>query len=388
MRELSGRIYLDYAATTPAAPEVKAAMLPYFTDSFANPSAVYQSAAAARAAVDRARGEVASLIHASPSEIYFTSGGTEADNWVLTAICGMQLAERGSCHLIVSSVEHHAVLHTAHYLEEKGVDVTVLPVDREGRVNPADVESAIRPDTALISVMTANNETGTIEPAGEIAEISRARGVRMHTDAVQAFGHIPMDVRSLPVDFLSVSAHKLNGPKGIGCLYIRSGVPIRSFLHGGAQERGRRAGTENVPAAVGFGTAARIAAEKMTERIRSTSSLRDRLERRLLERFPDAAVNGGGADRLPGHLNIRIPGVDAESLLIAMDMHGVEASAGSACAAGSLDPSHVLRAMGLSTEEAMNSIRLTVSHETREEEIDAASDIIAECAARLRNAVF
>ncbi|MDO4619723.1 MAG: cysteine desulfurase family protein [Lachnospiraceae bacterium] len=376
-------IYLDNAATTRLLPEVLEAMRPYLEEEYGNPSAIYRSAARSRAAVDRAREQVAALIGAKASEIYFTSGGTEADNWALIAASELMLKKRGSASLLVSAVEHHAVLHTARYLEERGVKVHVLPVDAEGRVNPQDAERLIAEDTALISVMTANNEIGTIEPVKEIAEIAHARGVLMHTDAVQACGHLPLADFAGTVDLLSASAHKLHGPKGIGFLYIRSGVPLRSFLHGGAQERGRRAGTENTAAIVGFGAAAALAARDMQKRTEQTEQLRNYMIGKMQLLIPGCRLNGPLERRLPGNMNFLLPGVDAEALLIALDMRGIAASAGSACAAGSLDPSHVLLAAGLTHEEAMCSIRLSISHETTKEELDTAAEVIAETAQRL-----
>lgn len=376
-------IYMDNAATTRVAPEVIEAMLPYFTEHYGNPSTIYRSGSEAKRAVSRARGEIAALIGALPEELYFTSGGSEADNWALKAVTEAY-ADRGR-HIITTKIEHHAVLRTCEWLEQRGYEVTYLDVDADGLVDPAAVEAAIRPDTILISVMTANNEIGTIEPIAEIGRIAHAGGVLFHTDAVQAFGQIPLDAGELQVDLLSASAHKLNGPKGVGCLYIRSGVKIRQLIHGGAQERGRRAGTENVPGIVGFGRAATLAGERMSVRAEAETALRDYLIRRLTGEIPDCRLNGHPTRRLPGNVNVSIPGIEGESLLIRLDMAGICASSGSACSSGSLDPSHVLLAIGRTDAEARGSLRLTVSEENTMEEADRVADTVAEIAGELRS---
>lgn len=376
-------IYMDNAATTRVAPEVIEAMLPYFTEHYGNPSTIYRAGSEAKRAVSRARGEIAALIGALPEELYFTSGGSEADNWALKAVAEAY-ADRGR-HIITTKIEHHAVLRTCEWLEQRGYEVTYLDVDADGLVDPEAVEAAIRPDTILISVMTANNEIGTIEPIAELGRIAHAGGVLFHTDAVQAFGQISLDAVELQVDLLSASAHKLNGPKGVGCLYIRNGVKIRQLIHGGAQERGRRAGTENVPGIVGFGRAAALAGERMSARAEAETALRDYLIRRLTGEIPDCRLNGHPTRRLPGNVNVSIPGIEGESLLIRLDMAGICASSGSACSSGSLDPSHVLLAIGHTDAEARGSLRLTVSEENTMEEADRVADAVAEIAGELRS---
>ncbi len=376
-------IYLDNAATTRTAPEVVEAMLPYFSESYGNPSSVYSFAAKNKDAVTGARETIAKILGADTSEIYFTAGGTESDNWALKA-AAEAYASKGK-HIITTKIEHHAILHTGAYLEQRGYEVTYLDVDENGVVSPAAVEAAIRPDTILISVMFANNEIGTIEPIREIGQIARAHGVLFHTDAVQAFGQIPIQVDDCCIDMLSASGHKLNGPKGIGFLYIRKGVKIRSFIHGGAQERKRRAGTENVPGIIGLGAAAQRAARSMEERTAKERELRDHLIGRVLAEIPYCRLNGHPTDRLPNNANFSFQFIEGESLLIMLDMKGICASSGSACTSGSLDPSHVLLAIGLPHEIAHGSLRLTLGEETTREDIDYVVDALKEIVARLRD---
>lgn len=367
-------IYMDNAATTPVHPEVYEAMKPYFSEVYSNPSAVYTFAGKAGRAVDEARRIIASVINAKPEEVYFTAGGSESDNW---AIIG---AAEGNCnkgkHIITTRIEHHAVLNTCKYLEKHGFEVTYLDVDKYGRVSPEDVENAIRPDTILISVMTANNEIGSIQPIEEIGNIAGKHGVLFHTDAVQAMGHIKIDVEKMNIDMLSASAHKLNGPKGVGLMYIRKGIAIPSFIHGGAQERGRRAGTLNVPGIVGFATAARMAEESMTERSQYVTGLRDYFIDRVLNEIDGIRLNGDRINRLPNNVNLSFLGINGETLLIILDQNGICASSGSACSSGSLDPSHVLTAIGLSRQEAGSSLRFTLSEKNTRDEIDYTIDII------------
>ena len=375
-------IYLDNAATTKTAPEVVEAMLPYFSESYGNPSSVYSFASKNKDAVTEQREVIARALGAKSNEIYFTAGGTESDNWALKATAEAY-ASRGK-HIITTKIEHHAILHTGEYLEGRGFEVTYLDVDDKGLVRPEDVEAAIRPDTILISVMFANNEIGTIEPIKAIGEIARRHNVLFHTDAVQAFGQVPINVDELGVDMLSASGHKLNGPKGIGFLYIRKGVKIRSFIHGGAQERKRRAGTENVPGIIGLGKAVERAVATMAERSAKEIGLRDHLISRVLEEIPYCRLNGDPVDRLPNNANFSFQFIEGESLLIMLDMKGICASSGSACTSGSLDPSHVLLAIGLPHEIAHGSLRLTLGEETTREDIDYVVDSLKEIVARLR----
>lgn len=377
-------IYLDNAATTRPKKEVIEAMLPYLSEDYGNPSSVYQMGNAAKAAITSARQKAASLLHVPATSIYFTSGGSESDNWVLQD-CFHRALLHGEKHphIITSSIEHPAILNTCHFLEELGAQVTYLPVDSNGFVNPEDVKTAIRPETVLISIMTANNEIGTIEPIHEVGEIAKEAGIPFHTDAVQAFGQIPMDLSELPVDFLSASGHKIYGPKGVGLLYIREGLSVRSLIHGGGQERNRRAGTENVAGIVGFGKACELAEKTLAERMEQESSLSDYLIERLLSEIPGTRLNGDSAKRLPNNVNVIFPGLRGESILISLDIMGIEASSGSACTAGSLDPSHVLLALGLSEEEARGELRLTLSDETTKEEIDTTVNALKKIVSRL-----
>lgn len=376
-------IYLDNAATTRTAPEVVEAMLPYFTEYYGNPSSIYSLGSASKKAVNNARRILGESIGAKMEEIYFTAGGSEADNWAIKAVAEAY-AGRGR-HIITTKIEHHAVLHTCEYLEKQGFEVTYLDVDEYGLVPPKELEAAIRPDTILISVMFANNEIGTVEPILEIGRIAREHGILFHTDAVQAYGQLPINVDELHIDLMSASAHKLNGPKGIGFLYIRSGVKIRSFVHGGAQERSRRAGTENVPGIVGFGAAAERAMRIMEEKTAKESMLRDHLIKRLGQEVPYCRLNGHPTKRLPNNVNFSFHFIEGESMLIMLDMKGICASSGSACTSGSLDPSHVLLATGLKHEEAHGSLRLTLSEENTMEELDTVVEEVKGIVERLRS---
>ncbi len=376
-------IYLDNAATTRTSPAVVEAMLPYFSEHYGNPSAIYGLGQENKNAISEARGKIAAVLGAQNREIYFTAGGSEADNWALKAACEAY-GTRGK-HIITTRIEHHAILHTCEYLEQRGFDVTYVDVDEYGVVKMDELRAAIRPDTILISVMFANNEIGTLQPIGEIGALARERGILFHTDAVQAFGQVPIDVDALHIDMLSASGHKFHGPKGIGFLYIRKGVKIRSFLHGGAQERKRRAGTENVPGIIGMAKAAEIARETMAERAAQEQALRDHLIRRVLEEIPYSRLNGHPSDRLPNNASFCFRFIEGESLLILLEQHGICGSSGSACTSGSLDPSHVLLAIGLPHEIAHGSLRLTLSEETTREEIDTTVDALKEIVARLRS---
>ena len=376
-------IYLDNAATTRVSAEVFEAMKPYFCEQYANPSAIYSFAGSAAKAVDEARRQSAALIGAQPNEIYFTAGGSESDNWAVKAAAEASAAK--GKHLITSVIEHHAVLHAFEYLEKHGYEVTYLPVDEDGIVKLDALEAVIRKDTTLISVMAANNEIGTIQPLKEIGALAKKNGILFHTDAVQAYGHIPLDVDALNIDLMSVSGHKFHGPKGIGFLYIRKGVRIGAFIHGGAQERARRAGTHNTPGIVGLGTAAALAAAHMEENIEKETKLRDYLIKRVLDEIPYCRLNGHRDNRLPNNANFCFRFIEGESLLILLDQNGICASSGSACTSGSLDPSHVLLAIGLPHEIAHGSLRLTLSEETTQEEIDVTVEAIKNIVERLRD---
>lgn len=376
-------IYLDNAATTKTAPEVLEAMLPYFTEYYGNPSSVYSFASRNKDEITKQREIIADVLGAKGNEIYFTAGGSEADNWALKATAEAY-KEKGN-HIITTKIEHHAILHTAEYLEKNGFEVTYLDVDENGVVKLEDLKAAIRPETILISIMFANNEIGTIEPVKEIGMIAKEHGVLFHTDAVQAFGQVPIDVDEMNIDMLSSSAHKINGPKGIGFLYIRKGVKIRSFVHGGAQERKRRAGTENVPGIVGYGVAAKRAAETMEVRTAKERELRDYFIDRVLKEIPYVKLNGDPVKRLPNNINLSFRFVEGESLLIMLDMKGIAASSGSACTSGSLDPSHVLLAIGLPHEIAHGSLRLTLGEDTTKEDLDYTLEQLKEIIGKLRD---
>ena len=376
------RIYLDYAATTPTHPEVVKAMLPYFTEAFGNPSSIYSYGQEAKGAVGEARVKIANLIGARDDEIVFTSGGTEADNF---AIKGVAFAnESKGNHIITSLIEHHAVIETYKFLEKRGFKVTYLPVDEYGLIDPGDVKKAITERTILVSVMYASNEMGTIEPVTEIGRITREAGIYFHTDAVQAVGHIPVDVNELGVNLLSMSAHKLYGPKGVGALYIRKGSKLTPFMHGGEQERRRRASTENVPGIAGFGQAAEIAHQEMNEEAERLTCLRDRLIKDLLKRIDHNRLNGHPTMRLPNNVNVSVDYVEGESILLNLDLEGICASTGSACSSSSLEPSHVLLAMGLSHEQAHGSLRFSLGKWTTEEEIERVLDALPRIVAKLR----
>lgn len=375
-------IYLDNAATTRTAPEVVEAMLPYFTEYYGNAGSIYGLAGESRKALLRARETIAETLGAEANEIYFTAGGSESDNWALKAL--FEAWQDKGRHIITSRIEHHAVLHTCEYLEKTGARVTYLDVDSEGLVDPGQLERAIRPDTILISVMAANNEVGTIQPVKEIGEIAAAHGILFHTDAVQAYGHLPLAVQEYHIDLLSASAHKFNGPKGAGFLYVGKKAGIRSFIHGGQQERGRRAGTENVPGIVGMAAAARRAHEHMEERAQKERMLRDYLIGRIETEIPDVALNGHRTKRLPNNVNFSFADMEGETMLIMLDMAQICASAGSACTSGAVDPSHVLLAMGLSKERARGSLRLTLSEENTREELNTVVEELARIVARVR----
>ncbi len=376
-------IYLDNAATTQMRPAVADAMFPFLTEEYGNPSAVYGLASKSRAAVNKVRETIADTLEAKTEEIYFTAGGSEADNWALKAV--FEANKNKGNHIITTKIEHHAVLHTCQYLESLGCEVTYLNVDENGRISIEELERAIRPTTILISVMAANNEIGTLEPLKEIGEIAKRYHIYFHTDAVQAYGQIPISVEECHIDLLSASGHKLNGPKGVGFLYIRKGVRIASFVHGGAQERGRRAGTENVPGIIGFGRAVELAFEDMEERRQRETELRDYLMERVMTEIPYVRINGDRVNRLPNNVNFSFQFIEGESLLIMLDMKHICASSGSACTSGSLDPSHVLLAIGLPHEIAHGSLRLTLGYETTKEELDYTVEAIKEIVEKLRD---
>ena len=376
-------IYLDNAATTKTAPEVVDAMLPYFSEYYGNASTIYSLGAESKKAMDHARQTIADSLGAKPEEIYFTAGGSESDNWALKATAEAY-ASKGK-HIITTKIEHHAILHTCEYLEKRGFEITYLNVDRDGLISLDELKAAIRPDTILISVMFANNEIGTIEPIAEIGEIAKEHGVLFHTDAVQAYAQVSINVDEMHIDMLSASGHKLNGPKGIGFLYIRKGVKIRSFVHGGAQERSRRAGTENIPGIVGLGAAVERAMRIMDTKTRKESELRDYLIGRLENEIPHCWLNGHRTKRLPNNINFSFLFIEGESMLIMLDMKGICASSGSACTSGSLDPSHVLLAIGLKHEEAHGSLRLTLSEESTKEEMDIVAEEVKKIVQRLRD---
>ena len=380
---MSKLIYLDNAATTQVYPEVLDAMLPYFTEYYGNPSSVYELAGISKKAVTEGREKVASAIGANPNDIYFTAGGSESDNWALKAT--YEAYKSKGNHIITTKIEHHAILHTCEWLEKQGAKITYLDVDENGVVDLDQLQKAITPETILISVMAANNEIGTLQPIKEIGAIAKEHGILFHTDAVQAFGQIPINVDECNIDMLSSSGHKINGPKGIGFLYIRKGVKIRSFVHGGAQERKRRAGTENVPGIVGYGAAAARANASMKERTDKEIAIRDHLIHRIETEIPYVKVNGDRIKRLPNNVNVSFQFVEGESLLLMLDNYGICASSGSACTSGSLDPSHVLLAIGLPHEIAHGSLRMTLSEETTMEDVDFTVDRLKEIVAHLRS---
>ncbi len=376
------RIYLDNAATTPVSAPVLAAMMPCFSQYFGNPSSVHAFGRESRKLIEDARGQVAAALGAKKNEIYFTAGGSESDNW---AIKGTALAHAGKGrHIITSAIEHHAVLHTCAALEKQGFEVTYLPVDGEGLIDPQAVEKAIRPDTILVSIMMANNEIGTVEPVAQIGAICKAHGVAFHTDAVQAVGNIPIDVKAMNIDMLSLSAHKFHGPKGIGALYIRSGLRLANLIDGGAQERGKRAGTENIAGIVGLGKAIELATADIPAKAAREAYLRDMLLDGIIKNIPDVRVNGSMKHRLPGNLNVSIRYIEGEGMLLMLDMNGIAASSGSACTSGSLDPSHVLLAIGLDHATAHGSLRLTLTQDNTEAEMQKTVEVLTATVARLR----
>ena len=375
-------IYLDNAATTKVNKKVLESMMPYFSEIYCNPSAAYSFATKGRIAIEEARNHAAKLIGASDMEIYFTSGGSESDNWAIKAVAE-SFSDKGK-HIITTKIEHHEVLHTCEYLEKKGFEITYIDVDENGILKLDDLKAAIRPDTILISVMFANNEIGTIQPIKEIGEIAHENGIIFHTDAVQAYCHEPINVDEYNIDMLSVSGHKFGGPKGIGFLYIRKGLKLRSFIHGGAQERKRRAGTENITGIVGIAKAVEIAFATMDERIKHETEVRDYAIKRILAEVPYCRLNGDAQKRVPNNINISFQFIEGESLLIMLDMAGICASSGSACTSGSLDPSHVLLAIGLPHEIAHGSLRMTIGEETTKEDMDYVVDNIKEIVTKLR----
>ncbi len=375
-------VYFDNAATTRVRPEVAAAMTKYFAESYGNPSSIYKIARENKAVVEKSREQLAKAINAEKNEIYFTAGGSEADNWAIKGIAE-SYSDKGK-HIITLGIEHHAVLHTCQYLESKGFEVTYLPVNEFGIVNIDDLKKALREDTILISIMFANNEIGSIQPVREIGSIAKEKGIIFHTDAVQAFGHVPIDVKEMNIDLLSVSSHKFYGPKGIGALYIKKGIKIKPLIHGGAQERNRRAGTENVPGIVGMGIAAELIISEMEEETKRLVCLRDQLIDGILKTIPYSRLNGDREKRLPGNVNISFEFVEGESILLMLDMKGICASSGSACTSGSLDPSHVLLAIGLPHEKAHGSLRLSLGMFNTEEEVDYILQELPPIISRLR----
>lgn len=376
-------IYMDNAATTPVKPQVMDAMMPYFCELYGNASSVYRFAGQATKAVDASRETIAEFLGASADEIYFTGGGSESDNWALKSVA--ENYEKKGKHIITSKIEHHAILHTCEYLEKKGYEITYIDVDEKGVVDLEQLKSSIRPDTILVSIMFANNEIGTIQPVAEIGRIAHEHGVLFHTDAVQAYGHEKIDVEAMNIDMLSASGHKLNGPKGVGILYVRKGVRIGSFIHGGAQEKGKRAGTINTPGIVGFAEATRLAADKLNERKEKETELRDYLIDSILKEIPYTKLNGHRTERLANNINVSFRFIEGESLLLMLDAAGICGSSGSACTSGSLDPSHVLLAIGLPHEIAHGSLRLTISEDNTKEEADVVIDKLKGIVNNLRN---
>lgn len=380
---MNNSIYLDNSATTPLKKEVLNAMMPYLTEDYGNPSSIYEIGRTAKSAIESARKKVADAIGAQPSEIYFTGCGSEADNWAIKGIAQAKI-KRGK-HIISSAIEHHAVLHTLNYLEKQGFEVTYLPVDEFGKISLIDLENAIRPDTILITVMTANNEVGTIQPINEIGRIAREHNIVFHTDAVQAIGTMEINVNDMNIDMLSLSGHKFGGPKGIGALYIKNGIRPEIFMHGGAQERARRAGTENVASIVGLGEAITLATSNIPEKAAKISYLRDYLIKNITEKIPYVKLNGHPTDRLAGNVNFSFSYIEGESLLLMLDINGIAASSGSACTSGSLDPSHVLLAMGLPHETAHGSLRISIGEQNTKDEIDKVIEVLPQIVQRLRD---
>lgn len=379
------RVYLDNAATTAVKPEVLEKMLPYFSEIYGNPSSLHYFGREAHKAVDAARVQVADALGAKPSEIIFTGGGSEGDNMIIRGIASQAKQKGKGNHIITTAVEHHAVLHTCADLEKQGFEVTYLPVDEYGRITAEQVKEAIREDTILVSVMFANNEVGTIMPIKEIGEICHERKIPFHTDAVQAVGHIEIDVKEMNIDLLSLSAHKFHGPKGVGAVYVRTGIALPALITGGAQERKKRAGTENLAGIVGLGAAIEIASKNIPERAAALAAKRDRLISGIMETIPEVKLNGHPAERLPGNVNFSILYIEGEAILLMLDINGIAGSSGSACTSGSLDPSHVLLAMGLKHEVAHGSLRLTLSDETTDEDIDYVLEVLPKVVTRLRD---
>lgn len=377
------KVYMDYSATTPVKQEVLDAMIPYFTQQYGNPSSIYQLGQASKKVIDEARDAVAKTLNAHRNEVYFTGGGSEADNWAIKG-AAHALKHKGN-HIITSAIEHHAVLHACEYLEKQGFEVTYLPVDEEGLVQVEDLKNAIKNNTILISIMYANNEIGTIQPIEEIGKIAKEKGILFHTDAVQAYGHILMDTQTLPVDMISVSAHKLYGPKGVGALYVRRGVKLHNLIHGGGQEKKKRAGTENIPGIVGFGKAAELAHADIKGHNQKLTALRDQLMNQLMEAIPYTRLNGHREKRLCNNVNLSFQYVEGEGILLGLDMAGISASSGSACTSGSLDPSHVLLGIGLNHETAHGSLRLTLGDMTTQEEIGYVVEKLPAIIQRLRD---
>ncbi|MBR7006041.1 MAG: cysteine desulfurase NifS [Candidatus Methanomethylophilaceae archaeon] len=376
-------VYLDNAATMPMRKEALEAMMPFFGADYGNPASIHSMSRSPRKAVNEAREKIAKVLNAEPSEIYFTSGGTESDNWAL--VSGSALRPDKGKHIIISTIEHHAILETADYLVKQGYEVTKVGVDETGRIRLDELIKSIRPDTVLISVMTANNEIGTIQPIAEIGKIAREKGILFHTDAVQAFGHIPLDVKAMNIDLLSASGHKFGGPKGVGFLYVRKGIRLQPFMHGGEQENGRRAGTTNVPGVVGMGVAAEISARDMEENIARLTAMRDRCIERIESEIPYCRLNGHRTERLPGNVNFSFKFVEGESLLMSLGLKGICVSTGSACASGSLDPSHVLLGIGLPHEIAHGSIRISLSEYNTMEQVEYATDALRDAVANIRS---
>ncbi len=376
-------IYADNAATTRVSDEVLQTMLPYFTEHYGNASSIYEKGRYAQKCIEEAREDIAKCINAKPNEIFYTSCGSESDNWALKSTCE-RLKNRGKKHIVTSVFEHHAILHTCQYLEKQGFEVTYVPIDEYGYVNPKDVEDAIREDTAIVSIMFANNEIGTIQPIEEIGKICKAKKVLFHTDAVQAVGHVDIDVKKLNIDMLSASGHKIHAQKGIGFLYVRSGVQLPNLIHGGAQERNKRAGTENVPAIMGLAKAMQIACTNIPERMAKITEKRNRIIEGLLT-IPKTRLNGGKDSRLAGNLNISFEGIEGESLLLMLDSYGICASSGSACTSGSLDPSHVLLALGLKHEVAHGSLRLSIDETVTDEDVDYILEVVPKVVKHLRD---
>lgn len=376
------QVYLDYSATTPVKKEVLDIMLPYFTDIYGNPSSLYSISDASKEAIATARGHVASLINADEKEIFFTSGGTEADNWAIMGVADA-LKNKGN-HIITTKIEHHAVLHTCEFLEKHGYEVTYLDVDSEGRVNPADLDAAITDKTILVSIMFVNNEVGTVQPIRELAAVAKKHGVLFHTDAVQAIGNVEIDVKDMGIDMLSMSGHKIYGPKGIGALFIRRGVRLSNYMHGGAQESKKRAGTENLAGIVGFGKAAQMAKANLQQHIKHCSELRNYLIRQIQENIPDVYVNGSMEHRHPGNANLTFEYIEGEAMLLYLDMHGIAVSTGSACSSKSLTPSHVLTALGIPVERIHGTLRMTVGDMTTKDDIDYVVEVLIKVVKKLR----